>query len=171
MSIRLSIGARPSLQVAARTVETIRPERYALIASCNLAFSLPKPLLREGARMKITYRHIEPSFQALIEHDFAHHVEKLNRLLKRYSPDLVQLHSCLEKTPRKTEFGFSLNLSLPTGTLHATGVGADVRASAKAAFAEIEVQVKKHQQKLRKDYSWKRKRAHPRGIFEPAASA
>jgi ribosome-associated translation inhibitor RaiA len=52
-----------------------------------------------------------------------------------------------------------VNLSLPTGTLHATGVGADVLGSAKAAFAELETQVKKHQQKLRKDYVWKRKRA------------
>jgi ribosome-associated translation inhibitor RaiA len=121
--------------------------------------------------MKITYRHIDPLFQSLIERDFAHHVDKLNRLLKRYSPDLVQLHSCLEKTPRKTEFAFSLNLTLPTGTLHATGLGADARTSAKAAFAEIEVQVKKHQQKLRKDYSWKRKRARPRGTFEPEGSA
>lgn len=119
--------------------------------------------------MKIAYRNIHPQVQALIEKDFAHHVEKLNRLLKRYSPDLVHLHSSLEKVPRKTEFDFSLNLTLPTGTLHATGVGADVRTSAKAAFAEIEVQVKKHQQKLRKDYAWKRKRA--RNAFEPGATS
>ena len=32
---------------------------------------------------------------------------------------------------------FTLNLSLPTGTLHATGEGADVLASVKMAFAEI----------------------------------
>jgi ribosome-associated translation inhibitor RaiA len=31
-------------------------------------------------------------------------------------------------------------------------VGADARAGAKAAFAEIERQLKKHQEKLRKDY-------------------
>jgi ribosome-associated translation inhibitor RaiA len=117
--------------------------------------------------MKITYRNIEPPFLNLIEKDFARHVDKLNRLLKRYSPDLVQLHSSLEKTPRKTEFGFSLNLTLPTGTLHATGLGPDVRASAKAAFAEIEVQVKKHQEKLRKDYVWKRKRGRARELLEP----
>ena len=86
-------------------------------------------------------------------------MKKLNRLLQRYSPDLVHLHSSVEKTPRRTEYGLSLNLTLPTGTLHATGMLAkDVRTSAKAAFAEIEVQVKKHQQKLRKDYVWKRKR-------------
>jgi ribosome-associated translation inhibitor RaiA len=52
-----------------------------------------------------------------------------------------------------------VNLTLPTGTLHASAAGADVRSSAKAAFAELESQVKKHQEKLRKDYVWKRKRA------------
>jgi ribosomal subunit interface protein len=117
--------------------------------------------------MKITYSHIEPEFRETIEHETARHAEKLNRLLKRYAPDLVLLHGSLEKTPRKIEFSFSLNLTLPTGTMHATGVGNDVRASAKNAFAEIERQVKKHQEKLRKDYVWKRKR--PRAaIPEPS---
>jgi len=109
--------------------------------------------------MRITYSHVDPEFHAIIEHEVARHAAKLNRILKRYSPDLVVLHGSLEKTPRKTEFNFSLNLNLPTGTMHATGVGPDVLGSAKAAFAELEVQVKKHQAKLRKDYVWKRKRA------------
>jgi len=108
--------------------------------------------------MKITYSHVEAGFRELMKEEFSRHVEKLDRLLQRYSPDLVHLHSSVEKTPRRTEYGLSLNLTLPTGTLHATGFGEDVRASAKVAFAEIEVQVKKHQQKLRKDYVWKRKR-------------
>jgi ribosomal subunit interface protein len=109
--------------------------------------------------MKITYSHIEPEFQEAIEHEIQRHTQKLNRLLKRYAADLVHLHGSLEKTPRKTEFNFSVNLNLPTGTLHATGVGADALGGAKAAFAELEKQVKKHQAKLRKDYVWKRKRA------------
>ena len=85
--------------------------------------------------------------------------DRLMERLHDIAPDLVLLHGSLEKTPRKTEFNFSLNLNLPTGTMHATGAGADVLGSAKAAFAELEVQVKKHQAKLRKDYVWKRKRA------------
>jgi ribosomal subunit interface protein len=109
--------------------------------------------------MKITYSHIEAEFQEAIEHETERHAQKLNRLLKRYAADLVYLHGSLEKTPRKTEFNFSVNLNLPTGTLHATGVGADALGSAKAAFAELEKQVKKHQAKLRKDYVWKRKRS------------
>jgi ribosome-associated translation inhibitor RaiA len=115
--------------------------------------------------MKITYSQIEAQFHESIEAEFAHHVEKLNRLLKHYAPDLVQLHGSLEKTPRKAGFEFSLHLTLPTGKLHATGSGADARASAKAAFAEIVTQVKKHQQKVRKDFVWKRKRG--RGLLKP----
>ena len=115
--------------------------------------------------MKITYSQIEAADRASIEKEFARHIEKHNRLLKRYDPDLVQLHCTLEKTPHRIEFAFSLNLTLPSGSLQATGRGADARAGAKVAFAEIESQVKKHQEKLRKDYVWKRKR--PRGVLKP----
>ena len=46
-----------------------------------------------------------------------------------------------------------------------TALGTDSVRGAKVAFAEIESQVKKHQEKLRKDYVWKRKR--PRGALKP----
>src|SRR5271154_2919722 len=119
----------------------------------------------EGARMKFAYSQIDAEVRESIDKECAHHIEKLNRLLKRYDPDLVQLHCTLEKTPHRIEFAFSLNLTLPTGSLQATGRGSDPRAGAKVAFAEIEGQVKKHQEKLRKDYIWKRKR--PRGALKP----
>lgn len=109
--------------------------------------------------MKISYSNVHSDLRKEIEAESQHHIDKLNRLLKRYAPDLVQLHGHLDETPRKSEFEFSLNLILPTGTLHATGTRAQIRPAVKMAFAEIEVQVKKHQQKLRKDYVWKRKRA------------
>jgi len=126
-----------------------------------LSVSQPK-----GASMKVTFSHIQAEFRQPIENECARHVEKLNRWLKRYAPDSVQLHTGLEKLPRKTEYSFSLNLALPTGSLHATGSAADARTSAKAAFAELEKQLKKHQEKLRKDYIWKRKRG--RGAVKPA---
>jgi ribosome-associated translation inhibitor RaiA len=119
--------------------------------------------------MKITYSHIEPEARKFVEDESRRSIEKLNRLLKKYAPDLVLLHGSLEKSPRKMEFSYSLNLTLPTGTLHATGVGGDVRKSVKAAFAEIQAQVKKHQEKLRKDYVWKRKR--PRALPQPDEAA
>ena len=89
-------------------------------------------------------------------------IKKLETLLKTYSPDLVQLHAVFSKAPRTEEHEVSLNLTLPTGTLHATASSKHFRAGFKKAFREIESQVKKHQSKLRKDYEWKRKRARDR---------
>jgi ribosomal subunit interface protein len=111
-------------------------------------------------KLSISYKHVDA--HEAVEKQNARHVEKLTRLLKSYEPDLVQLHGVFSKNPHNQEHTFSLNLSLPTGTLHATGVGDTVRASCKKAFTELDVQVKKHQARLRKDYEWKRKR--PRSL-------
>jgi ribosomal subunit interface protein len=119
--------------------------------------------------MKITYSNIEPEARHFIEEQSKHSIEKLNRLLKKYAPDAIVLHGSLEKTPHKMEFSYSLNLTLPTGALRATGVGADIRKSVKATYAEIEAQLKKHQEKLRKDYIWKRKR--PLAVPKPGEAA
>jgi ribosome-associated translation inhibitor RaiA len=116
--------------------------------------------------MKVFYSQIENGVRGSIENECERHFAKLNKLLKRYDPDLVQLHCTLEKTPRRTEFGLSLNLVLPTGSLQATGRGTLARTGAKAAFAELENRLKRHQEKLRKDYTWKRKR--PRGALKPS---
>lgn len=116
--------------------------------------------------MKVTFSHIQPEFRESIEEECTRRIEKLNRWLKKYEGDAVQLHTALETLPRKAEYNFSLNLTLPTGTLHATGSAADARTSAKAAFAELEKQLKRHQEKLRKDYIWKRKRG--RGVVKPS---
>jgi ribosomal subunit interface protein len=107
-------------------------------------------------KLSISYKHVEA--HEAVEKQNARHVEKLSRLLQSYEPDLVQLHGAFSRNPHNQELSFSLNLSLPTGTLHATGTGENVRASCKKAFAELESQLKKHQSRLRKDYEWKRKR-------------
>jgi ribosomal subunit interface protein len=111
-------------------------------------------------KLSISYKHVES--HKPVEVEVERHVGKLGKLLQTYSPDLVQVHGAFSKHPRTDEHSCSLNLSLPTGTLHATGTGATVRASCKKAFSELEAQVKKHQSKLRKDYEWKRKRPLPR---------
>jgi ribosomal subunit interface protein len=107
-------------------------------------------------KINISYRHIE-SAQA-VESALERHIAKIGKLLKSYEPDLVQFHGGFEKQPHRPEYSFSANLSLPTGTLHATGVGPDPATSARKAFVELETQIKKHQSRLRKDYEWKRKR-------------
>src|SRR3989442_12851674 len=87
-------------------------------------------------KIAISYKHLE--MREPVEIEMKRYLSKLAKLLKRYSPDLVQLHGSLEKRPRKAEYIFSLNLSLPTGSLYATGPGADVRLCVNHAFAEIE---------------------------------
>jgi ribosome-associated translation inhibitor RaiA len=106
-------------------------------------------------KISISYRHAKS--QEVVENEIERHAGKLGKLLKTYAPDLVQLHGVFSKNPRREEHTFSLNLSLPTGTLHATGTAAEIRGSCKEAFTELESQVKKHQSRLRRDYIWKRK--------------
>lgn len=107
-------------------------------------------------KITISYRHIE--WPQAVETALDRHVSKIGKLLKSYAPDLVQFHGGFEKQPHRAEYIFSANLSLPTGTLHATGDGPDPARSARKAFVELEKQIKKHQALLRKDYEWKRKR-------------
>jgi len=114
--------------------------------------------------MKLSISHKLQEWREPIEEETERRVAKLQKLLKSYAPDLVQLHGNIEKRSRKEQYLFSLNLSLPTGTLHATGEAPDVRACVKAAFAEIETQVKKHMALLRKDYEWKRKRPRVKAL-------
>jgi ribosome-associated translation inhibitor RaiA len=112
--------------------------------------------------MKLTIRNAHEEWRVPVEKEMHRQAAKLEKLLKRYDPDLVQLHADIKKHARKESYSFTVKLSLPTRTLHATGEGPDVLASVKQAFAEICAQCKKHQALLRKDYEWKRKRPRAR---------
>ena len=107
-------------------------------------------------KLSINYKHVDS--HKPVEVEVERHVGKLQKLLKSYSPDLIQLHGGFSVNPRTQEVSCALTLSLPSGTLRATGEAAVVRTSCKKAFSDLEAQVKKHQEKLRKDYEWKRKR-------------
>lgn len=108
--------------------------------------------------MKISVTCRQDDLRQAVEDEVARLVPKLSKLLKHYSPDLVVLRGSFEKQPRKTEHHFALNLSLPTGTLHAVSSAAEVRGTVHLAFTELEVQLKKHIGKVRRDFEWKRKR-------------
>jgi ribosome-associated translation inhibitor RaiA len=107
-------------------------------------------------KLAISYRHVE--FLEPVQKAVNNHLKKIGRLLCTYAPDLVQLRGHFEKHAVRTEFTFSVNLSLPTGTLHASAAASDAESSARTAFSELETQIKKHQSLLRKDFQWKRKR-------------
>jgi len=107
-------------------------------------------------KTSFSYRQVE--LREETEKEVDANAKGLEKFLKRFAPDLVQLHGAFERIPHKHGFALSLNLSLPTGTLHATGEGSDAAGSVRVAFAEVLAQLKKHMDKLRKDYEWKRKR-------------
>lgn len=112
--------------------------------------------------MKLTVHRAHEDWREPVEKETQRQCAKLEKMLKHYSPDLVQLHADIKKVARKESYEFALNLSLPTGTLHATGKGDGLLVSVKAAFAELCAQCKKHQALVRKDYEWKRKRPRAR---------
>ena len=128
------------------------------IASNRVA-SLPEPAPNPtGATMNISisYKHVVEQKPVTVE--VTRRLDKLNRLLKSYQPDMIQLKGVFSKNQRTDEQLCALTLSLPSGTLHATGNGKNVLAGCKKAFSEIETQVKKHQSRLRREHEWKRKR-------------
>ena len=110
--------------------------------------------------MKTSFSYKQPELREETEKEMQLNLKKLERFVKRFAPDLVQLHGAFAHIPHKKSFSLSLNLSLPTGTLHATGEADDVQGSIRAAFAEVISQLKKHMAKLRKGPEWKRKREH-----------
>jgi len=103
-----------------------------------------------------SYRHID--FVEPVKKAVNTHLRKVAKLLEGYAPDLINLKGHFDKHPRRTEFTCTLNLSLPTGTLHASAAAVDPENSARGAFCELETQIKKHRSLVRKDFQWKRKR-------------
>jgi ribosome-associated translation inhibitor RaiA len=143
-----------------RTIAAHAARCYAAIMTGAREFSASRPTVNSPTgvimKMSISYKHVQA--HQPVEAEVAHRIAKLNRLLKSYEPDLVQLHGTFTQNPHKEEHSFSVNLALPTGSLHATGTAENPRGSCKQAFTELECQLKKHQSILRKDHQWKRKR-------------
>lgn len=109
--------------------------------------------------ISMSYKQIDGQQSVVTE--VTRRLDKLGRLLKSYEPDLVQIKGVFSTNKRTDEPSLALTLSLPTGTLHATGNGKNALAGCKKAFSEIETQVKKHQSLLRREHEWKRKRPAP----------
>jgi ribosome-associated translation inhibitor RaiA len=85
-------------------------------------------------------------------------IRKLDKLLIKFSPDLVHLHGLLEANSKRKNTVCSLNLALPTGQLHTRQEGENLLADLQAAFDHLIDQVKKHKRGLRREEEWHRKR-------------
>src|SRR5919197_933160 len=84
-----------------------------------------------------------------IERDFSHHIQKLQRRLQVFRPELVHLHAIVEQKPPRMQTTISINLRLPSGQLAAQESGDSAAVAIKAVFGEITKQLTKHKELLR----------------------
>ena len=103
-----------------------------------------------------TYHHVVRNPQ--LDKTIRSHVQKLEKLLIRFSPDLVHLHGALESNGAHQNLVCSLHLSLPTAQLHARQEGGNVLTDLQACFDHLVEQVKKHKRALRRKEAWRRRR-------------
>jgi len=84
-----------------------------------------------------------------VERIIGRHVDKINRLLEHFEPDLVHLHGTLEMQNPREGFTTSLNLRLPVGQIHSTQSAKTLADSTRAAFEDLERQINKQKDLLR----------------------
>jgi RNA polymerase sigma factor (sigma-70 family) len=89
-----------------------------------------------------------------VEREFQHQLQKLDRRLQVFKPDLVHLHAVMDQENSRS-VNMSLNLRLPSGQMAAQQSGENALAAVKAAFADLLSQVTKHKDMLRGN--WTRK--------------
>jgi RNA polymerase sigma factor (sigma-70 family) len=83
-----------------------------------------------------------------VEREFHNHIQKLNRRLRAFKPDLVHLHAVVDQAPRQ-ELSTTLNLRLPSGQMAAISTSSTASASVKTAFVDLLGQLTKHKDLLR----------------------
>ena len=84
-----------------------------------------------------------------VERDFSHHIQKLQRRLQLYRPELVHLHAIVDQNFARALTTISLNLRLPSGQLAAQDSGTAPTVALKGVFSELTKQLTKHKELLR----------------------
>ena len=84
-----------------------------------------------------------------IEREFGHHIQKLQRRLQVFRPELVHLHAIVDQNPTRPQTAVAINLRLPSGQLAAQETASSPPAALKAVFNELTKQLTKHKELLR----------------------
>lgn len=98
-----------------------------------------------------------------VEREFHHQVQKLQRRLHVFKPDLVHLRAIVEQENSR-KASTSLNLRLPSGQMAAQRSGENALAAVKLAFADLFAQVTKHKELLRGHWTRKSTRRSGREL-------
>src|SRR4051795_11559081 len=85
------------------------------------------------------------------DREFNHHIEKLQKRLQIFRPELVHLHAIVGPAPVPGGTAVSLNLRLPSGQMAVQENGPTDVAAIKSAFSELLKQITKHKELLRSD--------------------
>ena len=102
----------------------------------------------------ISYRlHKTPASEKEIQH----HIEKLQKRLQVFRPELVHLKGMIEETSAREGIIVSLNLRLPSGQMAVQAKASTASAAVKNAFDDLLQQLNKHKDLLRSSHKWTRR--------------
>ena len=93
-----------------------------------------------------------------VEKDIQHQIEKLQKRLQVFRPELIHLKGVVEEISPREGTSVSLNLRLPSGQLAAQVSAPTAAAAVKSAFEDLLLQVNKHKEILRASHKWQRGR-------------
>jgi DNA-directed RNA polymerase specialized sigma24 family protein/ribosome-associated translation inhibitor RaiA len=93
-----------------------------------------------------------------VEKDVQHQIEKLQKRLQVFRPELVHLKGVVEDVSAKEGTSVSLNLRLPSGQMAVQTKAPTAAAAVKNAFEDLLQQVNKHKDLLRASHKWQRGR-------------
>ncbi len=93
-----------------------------------------------------------------VEKDVQHQIEKLQKRLQVFRPELVHLKGVVEEISAREGTSVSLNLRLPSGQMAVQKAAPTPTAAIKGAFEDLLQQVNKHKDLLRASHKWKRDR-------------
>ena len=102
-----------------------------------------------------------------IEKEISHQIEKIQKRLQVFRPDLLDLKAVIEENSAREGMIVSLNLHLPSGQLSAQAKAPSPTAAIKAAFDELIQQIGRHKDLLRSSHKWRRWRGGPQESPEP----
>src|SRR6266542_3897417 len=89
-----------------------------------------------------------------VEMDVQHHIEKLQKRLQVFRPELVHLKGVVEEGSVRESASVSLNLRLPSGQLAVQKDAPTAAGAVKIAFEDLLQQLKKHKDLLRASHKW-----------------
>ncbi|MFZ3266308.1 MAG: HPF/RaiA family ribosome-associated protein [Terriglobales bacterium] len=102
-----------------------------------------------------------------IEKEVSHQIEKIQKRLQVFRPELVHLKAVLEQNSAREGTEVSLNLRLPSGQLTADKKASSPTAAIKTAFDDLMQQINRHKEVLRSSHRWRRWRGGPQESPEP----